>query len=208
VASAARYPEIGGAVPVSALDYPLGNAVPANHLQRAEWLLAHGADADSPHAYSKRPLREEALVLGFEAMAALLVRYGAATPLLSGKSAFRAACMRLDRGEARALARLRPEVLTDAEPMLSAGRRGRVDIAALLLELGVDVDVADEEQVRGLQCGVASGSLEVVKLLVAHGADIDRPTTHYGGGAMGYASHFDRREIAVFLAPSAATCTI
>jgi hypothetical protein len=41
----------------------------------------------------------------------------------------------------------------------------------------------------------------VVKLLVAHGADIDRPTTSFGGGAMGYAAHFDRREIATFLAP-------
>jgi uncharacterized protein len=194
-------PEIGGVVPVSALDYLLGNAVPANHSRRAEWLLAHGAHANSPHAYAKSPLREEALVLGLEQMAALLVRYGAATPPLTGKSAFRAACMRLDRAEARALVKLHPELLIDAEPMLTACRRGRADIAAMLLELGVDVDVADQDQVRGLQCGVANGSLEVVKLLVAHGADIDRPTTRSGGGAMGYAAHFDRREIAAYLAP-------
>jgi ankyrin repeat protein len=188
-------------VPVSALDYLLGHAVHANHLKRAEWLLAHGAHANSPHAYAKSPLREEALVLGLEPMAALLVRYGAATPPLTGKSAFRAACMRLDRAEARALVKLHPELLIDAEPMLTACCRGRADIAAMLLELGVDVDVADQDQVRGLQCGVASGSLEVVKLLVAHGADIDRPTTRSGGGAMGYAAHFDRREIAAYLAP-------
>jgi ankyrin repeat protein len=41
----------------------------------------------------------------------------------------------------------------------------------------------------------------VVKLLVTNGADIDRPTTSFGGGAMGYAAHFNRREIAAFLAP-------
>jgi ankyrin repeat protein len=67
--------------------------------------------------------------------------------------------------------------------------------------LGVDVDVADEIEQRGLQVAIAGGSLEVVKLLVAHGADIDRPTTKVGGVAMGYAAHFDRREIAVYLAP-------
>ena len=194
-------PKIGGAVPMNALDYLLGNAVPANHLRRAEWLLAHGADANRLHPYSKRPLREEALVLGFEGLAALLVRYGAAATPLSGTSAFRAACMRLDREEAHALARLHPEVLTDPDPMLTACRRGRADVVAMLLGLGVAVDVADDAQVRGLQCAVASGSMEVVELLVEHGADIDRPTTRAGGGAMGYAAHFDRRDIADYLAP-------
>jgi hypothetical protein len=193
-------PMIGGAVPLNALDYLLGNAVATNHLGRVEWLLAHGADPNSLHAYSRRPQREVALILGFEEMAALLVRYGAATPPLRGKAAFRAACMRLDREAAGRLTRQHPDVLTDAEPMLTAARRGRADIVALLLELGVDVDVADEAQVRGLQGAVAGGSLEVVKLLIAHGADVDRPTLHHGG-AMGFASHFDRREIAAFLAP-------
>jgi hypothetical protein len=37
-------PAIGGPVPVSAVDYLLGNAVAFNHLARAEWLLSHGAD--------------------------------------------------------------------------------------------------------------------------------------------------------------------
>ncbi len=86
-------------------------------------------------------------------------------------------------------------------PMLTAARQGRTDVVELLLKLGMDVDVADEIEQRGLQVAVAGGSLEVVKLLVAHGADIDRPTTSFGGGAMGYAAHFDRREIAAFLAP-------
>jgi uncharacterized protein len=84
--------------------------------------------------------------------------------------------------------------------MLIAARQGRVDVVALLLELGMDVDIADETHQRGLHNAVAGGSLEVVKLLVAHGANIDRPTTQYGG-AMGFAAHFDRRDIAVFLAP-------
>lgn len=193
--------KIGGNVLLNALDYLLGNAVAANHARRAEWLLIHGANANGVHAYSGRPLREEALIYGHAAMADLLVRHGANAPPLDRRAAFQAACMRLDRDAVRRLADKHPECLHNPAPMLTAARQGRADVVALLLELGMDVDVADEIEQRGLQVAVAGGSLEVVKLLVAHGADIDRPTTSIGGGAMGYAAHFDRREIATYLAP-------
>lgn len=191
-------PAIGGPVPVSAVDYLLGNAVAFNHLARAEWLLSHGADPNCPHAYSGRPQHMEALVYGNQEMAELLERHGARTTLLEGQIAFQVACMRVDRETARGFLEQHAECLSNPEPMLAAARAGRVDVVALLLELGMDVDVAEQ---RGLQVAVAGGSLEVVELLVAHGADIDRPTTSVGGGAMGYAAHFDRREIAAFLAP-------
>jgi len=197
----APQPSIGGRLLLNPLDYLLGNAVAYNHVRRAAWLLQHGANANGPHAYSGRPLREEALVYGHSEMADVLVRHGAATTPLQGKTAFQAACMRLDRDAARAVAADHPECLLDAEVMLTAARKGRADVVALLLELGVDVDVADEGQQRGIQIAVLGNSLEVVKLLVAHGADIDRPTLRVGGGAMGYAAHFQRREIAEFLAP-------
>jgi hypothetical protein len=112
-------------------------------------LLAHGADPNSLHAYSRRPQREEALIHGHVEMAKLLERFGAETTTLEGPSAFRAACMSLDREAARAIVASQPIFLGD----------------------------------------------------VAHGADIDRPTAKIGGGAMGFAAHFDRREIAAFLAP-------
>jgi ankyrin repeat protein len=84
--------------------------------------------------------------------------------------------------------------------MLIATPQARSDDVAQLLELGKAVDNADETRQRGLHNAVASGSIDVVKLLVAHGAEIDRPTTQYGG-AMGFAAHFERRDIAAFLAP-------
>jgi hypothetical protein len=192
---------IGGSVPLNALDYLLGNATAFNHVRRAEWLLAHGADPNSLHAYSRRPQREEALIHGHVEMAELLERFGAEARSLEGRSAFRAACMSLDREAARAIAASQPGCLDGPEPMLTAARGGRTDVVALLLELGVDVDVADEIEQRGLQAAIAGGSLEVVQLLVADGADIDRPTTKVGGGAMGYAAHFGRQEIAAYLAP-------
>lgn len=193
-------PKLGGRIPLNALDYLLGNAVAYNHLRRAQWLLAHGADADGVHAYSGRRLREEALIYGHVAMAELLVHHGAQVLPLDAPAAFQAACMRLDRDVASDLARRHPECLHQAEPMLTAARQGRADVVSLLLELGMDVDICDETEQRGIQNAVLGDALDVVKLLVAHGADVDRPTKRFGG-AMGFAAHFQRREIAEFLAP-------
>jgi ankyrin repeat protein len=191
---------MGGALRRSALDYLLGNAVAYNHLARAEWLLRHGADPNGPHAYSTRSLRVEALVYGHAAMAELLERFGADATPLEGHAAFAAACLRLDREVARALVRRDPGYLQNAEPMRLAARGGRADVVALLLELGMDVDVTDDSGIRGLQDAIAGGSIEVVRLLVAHGAEIDRKSKEYGGG-LGFAAHFERREIAELLAP-------
>lgn len=192
--------EIGGRVPMNVLDYLLGNAVAYDHRARAGWLIAHGANADGVHAYSGRPLHEEALVYGHGEMADLLARHGAATPPLTGQAAFQAACLRFDADTARAIAARDPDCLTDAAPMLIAAQRARADIVALLLELGMHADVADDTGLRGLHKATSAGAVDVVRLLVAHGADIDRPTKHYGG-ALGFAAHFGQRGIAELLAP-------
>jgi hypothetical protein len=192
---------IGGKQPMSALDFMLGVSVSYGHPRRVEWLLAHGADVNGVNAYSGRPHREEALVSGHTGMAALLMHRGAAEEPLSPRTAFQCACFALDRDGARDLAARHPEFLTDAEPMLKAARMGRADIVALLLELGVDVDVMDRTDLRAIQCAVMGDHMEVVRLLAERGAEIDRPTKHYGG-AMGFAAHFRRMEAAAILAPS------
>jgi ankyrin repeat protein len=193
--------QIGGSIPLNALDYLLSNAVGFNHPQRVQWLLRHGANANCMQAYSQRPLREEALVRGHTSVTELLVLHGAAALPLEGESAFRTACMQLDRETARTLAARNPEYLQDAWLMLTAAEANRSAVVALLLELGMNVDSADGGQLRGLQAAVRGDARDVVNLLIRHGADVDRPTTGAGGGALGFAAHFKRRELADLLAP-------
>jgi ankyrin repeat protein len=110
------------------------------------------------------------------------------------------ACRNVDRDEARRLVALHPEFLDDPELMLTAARERRLDIVELLLDLGMAVDVADEGGMRALNVAAGSGAVEIVKLLLARGADVDRPTKHYGG-PMGFAAHFGQRATAELLAP-------
>lgn len=189
----------GGRIMMSMLDYLLGNAVAYNHMKRAGWLLDHGANAAGIHSYSGRPLREEALVCGHGEMAALLERHGAPAVPLQGQSAFEAACMSMNREAAAALARQHPECLDNAAPMIAAARKGRDDIVALMLELGMSPNVMDADELRGIQAAIQSGAIEVVRLLVEHDAEIDRPSKNFGG-AMGFAAHFERRDIADIMA--------
>jgi ankyrin repeat protein len=192
--------KLGGKIPMSPLDFMLSLAVSYNHPRRAQWLLAHGAHADSRQAYSHRSLRDEALVYGNDAMAELLTRHGAPDAPLQGKVAFQVACRRLDRGEARRLAASDPECLRDPELMLTAARERRLDIVQLLLDLGTDVDIEDRSGMRALNQAAGSGAVDIVKLLIERGADVDRPTKHYGG-PMGFAAHFGQRATAQVLAP-------
>ncbi len=192
--------QLGGKVLLPPVDYLLGNAVAYDHRLRAGWLLQHGADPNGVAAYTQRPLREEALVYGNVVMADLLEKHGAQVATLSQHAAFQVACIRLDRETARALATEHPAYLRHPEPMLTAARSGSADVVALLLELGTPVDVADSTGLRGLHNAASRGALDVARLLIAHGADIDRPTTHYGG-AMGFASHFGQQAMLELLAP-------
>ena len=74
--------------------YLLEIAVRHDDVRLAEWLLAHGANADTPPARDprmpQRSLYEEALRLGHGAVASVLARYGARTTdvPVSGKDAF------------------------------------------------------------------------------------------------------------------------
>lgn len=155
-------------------------AVERNEIKLAEWLLAHGAspNADPPSdpRRPKRSLLQEALRRGFTEMADLLLRYGATpspTFTLEGEEAFAAACFRLDRAEANALLAENPGYLLSHEPMFEAARQDRADVVEFLLDLGVSIEIEDDQKQRPLHEAASHDSLRVAELLIERGAEIE-----------------------------------
>jgi len=192
---------IGGNQPLNPLDYLLGNAVGQNHLERAEWLLERGANADTPHAYTGQPVHALAQLSGFVDMAALLERYGATPVALSGAEAFRAACLRGDEASARALLAADAQLVTNPALLLAAAEFGNAPAIALLLSLGADVGGCDHEGISPLHRAVQSGSLEAANLLIAAGAEIDRRERKWNGTPLSWAVVLGRPRMVDLLAP-------
>jgi ankyrin repeat protein len=168
------------------LDYLLGNAVSRNHLKRTRWLLERGARATALHSYSKRNLHTEAMLGGFTELARLLVEFGAQPEPLDYAQAFQAACMRGDHGEARRQLAAHPELRGFPGPMYQAADRDRVDVAELLLELGVSPDVEHGGWTALHSCAHVN-SLRVAKLLIDRGATIDIREKRFNSTPLGHA---------------------
>jgi len=193
-------PSPTGKTPMNQLDYLLGNAVANGHLQRATWLLEHGASANCTHSYSGRPLLEIALLQHQTSMTDLLRHHGAVDKPMTPAAAMQIACLQNDHDEARRIATAHPQVLAHAGLLKVAAALNRTDMIAFLLDLGTPVDIMDEGGARALQAAVAADARDAVRLLLERGSEVDTPTQHYGG-AMGTAAHFGRRECAGILAP-------
>lgn len=180
-------------------------ALKKRDLELAEWLLAHGAGANAAPArdwrFSKRSLYQEARLQGFDAMAELLLRYGAAPemPELSDRQKLLAAALRLDRAEIADLFARNPGLQAIPDAMFAAAEREMPEVAALLLDLGVSTEVRDGNDERPLHRAAFSGSLAVARLLVERGAEIDPRERRFGGTPLGWASHSDRGEMIAFL---------
>ena len=186
---------------LSTLDYLLGNAVGQNHLARAEWLLARGASADTLHAYTGQPVHALAQLSGYLDMAGLLERHGARPVALTGAQAFRAACLRGDEAETRALLAAEPGLVRDPAPLLAAAEFGNARAVALLLSLGASVDGLGHDGISPLHRAVQSGSLEVVNLLIAAGADVDLREGKWRGTPFSWSAVLGKRHLTERLAP-------
>ena len=176
------------------LDYLIGNAVSRNHLKRVRWLLEHGANATAPHSYSKRNLHTEALLGGFSELAQLLIDFGARPEHLDDTHAFQAACMRGDGDTARRLLAAHPEYRGLPGPMYQAADRDRVDVAELLLGLGVSPDV-EHGGWTALHSAAHSNSVRIAKLLIESGATIDIREQKYHATPLGHAVWANNRDM-------------
>lgn len=181
---------------LSGARFLLQAAVEADLLGLAEWLLAHGAGPNAPAGThpgaSPRTLYQEAVARGHPAMASLLVRYGAdPAPLrLEGEQAFVEACLTLDRRRAEALLRDHPEYRTSPHALFAAIERDRVDVAEMLLALGVSPNVADPSEGgrRGLHVAAWAGAGRCAALLIERGAEVDARETRYHAVPLGVAA--------------------
>ena len=165
--------------------YLLHSALKGNYLRIAEWALAHGASPNPSRASDSRTppgtLYEQAIGTGLTQFAELLARYGArrTTPAGGGGSEFVAACLRLDRERASALAAAHPEYLADPSPLKVAAEYDLTAAAELLLDLGMSPDLEDRSRARPLHFAAYSDSPGVAQLLIRRGAEIDpRDTMH------------------------------
>lgn len=192
---------LGDGLDCSTLNYLLGNAVGQNHMLRAQWLLERGADANTPHAYEKRPVLAVARLSGFTAMAELLESHGAAPVVLAGAEALQALAARGDAAGARALVAAQPDLVSSPRPLLSAAEHGNAAAVALLLELGASVGAGDHQGITPLHRAVQSGSLDSVEHLLAAGADVDVRERRWGGTPLSWAVVLDQPHLADRLAP-------
>jgi len=182
------------------LDYLLGNAITHRNPRRAAWLLEHGADPNSIHVYSKRPLPELARLQGTPGIIALLRQHGAVDRPLGDTDAFQLACRHGEFDRALVIASTSIEIIGRAEALMVAAAFGRIELIDVLLGRGMPVDIMDDGGARPLHAAVMHDARQSVAHLLARGALVDTPTRHYGG-AMGTAAHFKRQECAGLLAP-------
>jgi len=191
--------ELGGKASKNALCYLSGNAVP-EHILRARWLLEHGADATGTNFYSHEPLMKRALLAGRDDVAALLLQHGAAPLRLTDEETFLAAVAAADLDATRRLATAHPDVLTRHTAMFSAIRRHHTDIAAALLDLGMSPDIGDDKNCRALHYCAQCGAVEIARMLIARGAEIDPFDGRYGGSPLTHAIYNGQHETASLLA--------
>ncbi|MBW8743234.1 MAG: ankyrin repeat domain-containing protein [Sphingomonas sp.] len=191
----------GGFLGKTMLDYLLGNAMGQNHVARAQWLLDHGADADTTHAYTKEPLHKLTQLSGFHDLALLLEAHGARPVRLTGIEALIAAALRNDEPAVRAMLADNSDLIRDPHPLLAAAVHGSARATALLLAAGADPRGVDAEGISPLHRAVQAGSISVADLLLDAGADVDLREKKWKGTPLGWAVVLRQPHLAERLAP-------
>jgi uncharacterized protein len=142
------------------------------------WALEHGASPDpGPARASSLPrgsMYSAAVMFGELEMAELLAAHGARRVLeFNAREAFMAACFALDRQQAGAYLDRHPDERRATDVLFAAAERDRADVVELLLELGVPIDVEDDNQARVTHAAAGANALRVMRLLLERDADVD-----------------------------------
>jgi ankyrin repeat protein len=135
-------------------------------------LVEAGADPNAPGRGAYSPYRL-ALRQGDVELADWLVAHGA-TPDMTDSDRLLVACLRGDRAEARRLDGVDVPPTDQSVAFTRAAEVGDVAAVELMLDMGFDPLVRDaDDGATPLHKAAYAGSVDVVRLLLAHGADIN-----------------------------------
>jgi ankyrin repeat protein len=196
--------------PVEMLRGQLRWAVTHGMVERTQLLIDHEVDIVSAFDNGQTPTAA-ATLSGHAAIVTLLVANGASPPQLDGPDALIAAALANDRASVE---RVRAEhagalaVALERRPGLVVWAAAQAPNAiALLVELGFDVnalgrsDVPVEEPWETALHEAASGSIELVRLLLALGADPMIRDKRFESTPLGWAQYFEQTDIVELLTP-------
>jgi hypothetical protein len=176
-------------------------------VERVRLLLDHGVDPNARSHYadeSDRSAYEMAEAAGNREIAELLLAAGAEHRELEPVERFVAACMRADRAEVEVL---RTDELVrlaehDHAPLARAAKLGRRDAVRVMLDVGFDINaLADRTPLMGgprgtaLHAAALEGNVELVRDLLAWGADPTILDPAYNSTARGWAAYAGHQEI-------------
>jgi ankyrin repeat protein len=177
---------------------------------RVRLLLEHGADPNgygTRHPiYHGRASLEEAAMHGHPEIVAMLEQAGARNAL-DDVDVFICVATAGDRTRAEAMLRDDPGLRDQAiarrpEQVVRAAAANRVDAVALLIELGFDVNALDRTtplHIVALHEAARLGNMEMIRLLVEHGADPNVRDSGYDATPAGWAEHFEKPEARDYL---------
>ena len=152
-------------------DTALHHAASAGNIEAVKLLLAAGADSKAANDEGETPLKNAARD-GHIEIAELLLAGGA---------------------------KIKDKTASGCGPLYEAAKEGNKQIAVKLIDAGAEVDQTCGSYSRTpLDVACAQGHLEVIKVLVAHGADINYQDGE-GFNALHHAAFWDRRKEAAFL---------
>ncbi|HUF68075.1 MAG TPA: ankyrin repeat domain-containing protein, partial [Longimicrobiales bacterium] len=187
--------------------YVLGMAIRHDNVALARWALNHGANPDAgPPSDTRSPkhsLYEAAVRAGRSNIAALLLERGATRTevAIEPENAFMAACFEGDAERAHALVARHPELRESAKAMIAAVKQDHAAVVALLLDLGVSIEIENEHRQRPLHHAAWANSLEVAALLIERGAEIDPVESQWHNTPLDFAVWSQHRGMIDLLVP-------
>jgi hypothetical protein len=194
--------------PQQLVEEELRGAAEKGRIDRVRLLLEAGVVADLDGVGTDHPLlggrtaHQLAVLHGHTEVARLLEEAGARPQPLTPVEELRAAAMRADRAAVERLAAADPAlaaqlVATAPDLVGKAAELGRIDVIEVLVGLGYDLNPTDRR--TPLHEAAFHGDLELVRALLALGADPTVRDPHFDSDPAGWADHNNHPEIARFL---------